>query len=243
MDNTDSRPFINNNNLPTEDNQVTITPYSEEKPSIQNLNAPNPLSNPQRLNKPPYNTNNQQNTYHNSSDFQNNNTYPFDQNMSNKGFRNNPYVVVPQNNEGGETFPQQKEPVIYEPSKCMKMMLLVISIIFFIFLIVEISVLCSYGFYGNVFYIIDDLFNLTCAILFLISYISTLSTNLEKKCRINPRVRTIITVIVWFVGSFIRLTGTLIVIPTKIHWTFYGIKTGIAFFAIPISFYNRSQVS
>ena len=108
----------------------------------------------------------------------------------------------------------------------------------FTFLITEILFLNSRGIYTeNIFIIVDEVGILVVAILFLISFIFACN----NKHGINPIVRTVITVIVWFVGFGIRGMGNAIIHNFDYMFTnfiFLGIRTFILFFSIAVSVSN-----
>ena len=124
--------------------------------------------------------------------------------------------------------------------KCTKYMLLVMSILMFIFLISEYFILSSIDLaFKNALIIIDDVGILIIAIIFLVSFI--LSINDLK--RINPTARTILTIFVWFVGTAIRGIGN-----TKINnfdnietlFTLLVVRGVLLFISIAVSAMNIS---
>jgi len=101
------------------------------------------------------------------------------------------------------------------------------SIIQFLFVIIEIIVLSSKGWMGIVCIHIDEVIVLGVSILFFLSYF--------EKFNINPVIRTIVVVIAWFIGTVLRSFsfsserfGPL--------FALMGVRTFILFFSIPISF-------
>ena len=127
-----------------------------------------------------------------------------------------------------------------QSGKCLKYMLLVMSILMFIFLISEYFILLSMDLaFKNVFIIIDDVGILIIAIIFLVSFI--LSINGFK--RINQIARTILTIFVWFFGAAIRGIGN-----TKINnfdnietlFNLLGIRVFLLFISIAVSALNKS---
>ena len=120
--------------------------------------------------------------------------------------QNSPYysVTVDYPNKGIVTNPQPINPVV---SKCLNVMLLIMSMLMFTFLICEFIILSSIGeAFKNVFIIADKIGILIVAILFLVSFILFI---MKKNIIIVSIARTIITVCVWFVGFAIRNIGTL----------------------------------
>ena len=130
--------------------------------------------------------------------------------------------------------------VLNGPNTCCKNMLLVMSIIIFIFLIIEISVLNSLGIYTeNAFVIVDEVGILVVALLFLISF----SFSRRGIQGINPIVRTIVTIVVWIFGFALRGMGNMMVEDSNnigIFFMFLGIRAFLLFFAIPVTFVNGS---
>ena len=128
-----------------------------------------------------------------------------------------------------------------QPGKCLKSMLLVMSILMFIFLISEYFILSSINMaFNNIFIIIDDLGIFIIAIIFLISFILSIK-NLNG---INSIVRSIMTVLVWFVGFAIKGIGNMMSSDFDNGGTLFallGIRAFIMFFAIPVSFLNNSK--
>ena len=128
-----------------------------------------------------------------------------------------------------------------QPGKCLKSMLLVMSILMFIFLISEYFILSSINMaFKNIFIIIDDLGIFIIAIIFLISFILSIK-NLNG---INSIVRSIMTVLVWFIGFAIRGIGNMMSSDFDNGGTLFallGIRAFIMFFAIPVSFLNNSK--
>ena len=127
-----------------------------------------------------------------------------------------------------------------QPGNCLKSLLLVMSILMFIFLISEYFILSSINMaFKNIFIIIDDLGIFIIAIIFLISFILSIK-NLNG---INSIVRSIMTVLVWFVGFVIRGIGNMSSDFDNGGTLFalMGIRAFIMFFAIPVSFLNNSK--
>ena len=126
-----------------------------------------------------------------------------------------------------------------QSGKCLKYMLLVMSILMFIFLISEYFILSSIDLaFKNVFIIIDDVGILIIAILFLVSFIYSIY-GLKG---INSIVRSIMTVFVWFVGFAIRGIGNMSSDFDNGGTLFalLGIRAFLLFVSIPISFLNNS---
>ena len=184
MDNKSSDNFINNN---VNYGQDTPTPNQYESKNInpeipdnninpnQNYDAPNPMNSqnvprypynapPQGLYNPNYPTNYPPNSYPSYPNTPQ--AYPYNPNLAVNQYPYNANVgmnVVPS--------PLVSPLVLNGPNTCCKNMLLVMSIIIFVFLITEISVLNSLGIYSeNAFVIVDEVGILIVALLFLISF-------------------------------------------------------------------------
>lgn len=243
MNNNYTDNFINYNpnytgNKPTENPYPVENINAVETPennfnSNSNYNAPVPVMNPQNSNQylfnaPPqgyYAPNFIPNSYP-SSPYPPQG-YPYNQNAVNQIQSNNELTV---------------NPLIYQrPNGCIKNMLLVMSIIMFLFLIAEITIFNSLGIYfDNVFVIVDEIGILVCAILFLISFIT------KERNVINPIMRSVITGIVWFVGFGLRGFGNIMSDNTfnegGIKFGFLGLRSFILFFSIPVSTINGAIV-
>ena len=241
MDNNNSDNFINQQDKPTTnpDQAESINNVEIQENGINsdlNYNAPNPVINPENTPKYPYNAPPQ--GYYNP--YPPPNPYPYYPNAP-QAYPYNPNVI-------GNQFPYNNNTVgvnvvpnplaSYRPNNCIKSMLLVMSILMFIFLISEILYFNSLGIYTeNIFIIVDEIGILVVAILFLISFIFSYN----NKDGINPIVRTAITVIVWFVGFAIRGMGNTMdhnFDYAYINFIFLRIRTFILFFSIPISTIN-----
>ena len=184
MDNKSSDNFINNNvnygqDKPTP-NQYESKNINPEIPDNninpnQNYDAPNPMNSqnvprypynapPQGLYNPNYPTNYPPNSYPSYPNTPQ--AYPYNPNLAVNQYPYNANVgmnVVPS--------PLVSPLVLNGPNTCCKNMLLVMSIIIFVFLITEISVLNSLGIYSeNAFVIVDEVGILIVALLFLISF-------------------------------------------------------------------------
>ena len=175
----------------------------------------------------PQGYNNQQNYIPqnpNNPDFQPQNT-PYN---SNQPYPTNPAQPYPTN--PAQPYPTNPaQPNITTPASpvCSKILLIVMSIIQFLFVIIEIIVLSSKGWMGIVCIHIDEVIVLGVSILFFLSYF--------EKFNINPVIRTIVVVIAWFIGTVLRSFsfsserfGPL--------FALMGVRTFILFFSIPISF-------
>ena len=142
-------------------------------------------------------------------------------------------------NQDMETFYRNR---LKRSEKCLKYMLLVMSILMFIFLISEYFILSSKDLaFKNIYIIIDDAGILIIAIIFLVSFI--LSINGLKE--INPIARTIITSFVWFVGCVIRGIGNSMLNTFDNAVTLFVllvIRSFLLFFCVPVSFNNNPQI-
>lgn len=258
MDNNSKDNFINynksnaENNLtsnpcPVENVNAVETQENRFNPDL-NYNAPVPAMNTQNSNQYPYNATPQE--YYNPN--QNPNSYPSSpyppQVYPYYPPQSNPYnppQAYPYNPNVVNQFPYNNEIIdnpltSSRPNMCIRSMLLVMSILMFLFLIAEISVFNSLGiYYDNVFVIIDEIGILVCAILFLISFIFSCN----NKVGINPIVRTVITVVVWFLGAALRGMGgsmsDTVFNEMQTKFMFLGLRSFLLFFCIPVSAFNR----
>ena len=107
----------------------------------------------------------------------------------------------------------------------------------FTFLICEIIALSSIDeAFKNGFVIADEIGILICAILFLISFILSF---VKKYFTVLGITRTVITVVVWFVGFAIRGIGTMGDFDHgQTYFILLGIRGFLLFMCIPVSFIN-----
>ena len=209
-------------------------PYNQNMPPISNPynpNIPSQSNYPYNPNIPP-----QDNYPYNPNIGPN--SYPYNRNIRRRhGF---PYYSVTStsfpNNAEIESL-QQNNPSIY---KCLIVMLLIMSILMLTFLIYEIIELSSIGkAFKNGFIIADEIGILTCAILFLISFILSIR---KKNIKALGITRTVITAVVWFAGFPMRGIGAM---DNSRHnngkFTSLLMFRGILLFiSIPISFLNNA---
>ena len=120
-------------------------------------------------------------------------------------------------------------------------MLLIMSILMFIFLICEIIVFSSIGeTFKNGFFAADNIGILIVAILFIVSFILS---SMEKNIVAFSIARTIITIFAWFVGFGLRSFGIGGMDHDKEFIPFLVIRLLLLFIAIPFSFMNYKNSS
>ena len=212
MNNNSSNNFPSDNNLITQYNH-----FDTNQINIINsdLNAPNPVSNPQIINPTEtfsYNNNINSNEFFHKPNIQTQ-VNDIDTNITPK---KDPYDQI---NSQTQEFPYYNitsEPLINnrenignnlsqnrKKRKCL-IMVLIMPILMFIFLFCENRILSQMGDdYYNDFIIGDEIAILICAIIFLITFIFN---NRIKNCIVN--LRTSITSLVWFIGLIIRMLGS-----------------------------------
>ena len=241
MDNNSSDNFINQQDKSTTNpNQVeSINNVEIQENGINsdlNYNATNPVIKTE--NTPKYCYNAPPQGYYNP--YLPPNHYPYYPNAP-QAYPYNPNVIgnqFPYNNNTVGVNAVPNPLVSYRLNNFIKGMLLVMSILMFIFLISEILYFNLLGKYTeNIFIIVDEVGILVVAILFLISFIF----NCNNKDGINPIVRTVITCIVCFVGIVIRAIGNVMVSNFDYFFNsfiFNLIRTFILFSSIPISVMN-----
>ena len=175
--------------------------------------------------------------------------YPYNPNIGPNSYPYNPNIPPPQGfpyysvtsesfpNNAGIARPQQLvNPTLF---KCLIVMLLIMSILMFTFLICEIIVLSSIGeAFKNGFVIADEIGILTCAILFLISFILSIR---KKNITVLGITRTVITVAVWFVGFAIRGIGSMDNFDHDgTYFALMAIRGFLMFMCIPVSSMNMT---
>ena len=256
MDNNTSDKLSPNYNIvEQQQNQFTLGASSVEKPKYEvsqqndsnpDFNAPNPILNTQANNQAqpyPYNPNiPPQGNYPYNPNLPPN-AYPYYPNMPPNAYPYNPNIPFPQNspyysytveypNKGIISNPQATGLL---PTKCVNAMLLIMSILMFIFLICEIIILSSIGeAFKNGFIIADEIGILIVAILFLISFILSVR---EKNNAAFSIARTIITIFVWFVGFPMRTIGNG-GMDVEVFMPFLMIRSFLLLMAIIFSFMN-----
>ena len=204
-----------------------ITPYynndqtsvSIENEFYSNSNAPLPAQFPQ--NNTPQENNNlvfQLQSY----PYETEKPYPYNQDQS------QPYKYTQPN-----TYQQNSS---CSPS-IRKFFLLLMSILQFLFVVVEIIILIVNKWIGIIIIHIDEGAILFISILFFLSYFD--------KCKINLISRNILTGIVWFAGFGMRGMANMFIkdmnkIP--ILFTLMTIRTFILFFSIPVSNSNSEPL-
>ena len=202
----------------------SFTPnYSNEsipKPIENEINsdssAPTPAQNAQNYTPQEYNN-------------QNNQTQIYSNNP------NEPYSYCtnrPQDypNNSNQPYPLQKNQVLISSSnRTLKLTFLIISIIQFLFIVVEIIVLIVNKWIDIIFIYIDEAAILFVSILYFLSYFD--------KCKINPKLRTALTGVVMFIGFGLR--GIAMSINNELIFiALMMVRTFILFFSIPISYSN-----
>lgn len=193
-------------------NSIEMMPKSSEDEAYSSSNTTTPQNYiPQGYNNP---------------DFQQN---YIPQNPNNPDFQ--PQDTPYNSNQPYPTNPTQ--PNITTPSSptCPKIVILVMSSIQFLFVIIEIIVLSAKGWMGIVCIHIDEVLVLGVSILFFLSYF--------EKFNINPAIKTIVVVLVWFIGTGLRVFSF-----SSDHFgplfALMGVRTLILFASIPISVLTAS---
>ena len=287
MENNKSDEFIYNSNVTQGQFETSLS--SDEKPGLtQNkdineaINVPQPISYP--LNTPPQNYN---------PDFTQGYQQPYNPNIPPQGYQQpyNPNIppqgyqqpynpnIPPQgyqqpyNIDQGYPYNQttiiqhQQYPYRSTPAICGKTTLLVMAILQFLIIITDIILLAKvdYG-SGTPFIIVDDVGILAVSVLFFLSFLFNIPNKDEK---INGLIRSLVTVLVWFIGFALR--GISIGVATfdddpfddkNNHWSWdkedkkdddeinstpyiivMVIRGLVLFFSIPVSFMNTKRVS
>ena len=175
--------------------------------------------------------------------------YPYNPNIGPNSYPYNPNIPPPHGfpyySVSAESFPNNAGIVrpqhLVNPSvfKCLIAMLLIMSILMFTFLICEIIALSSIGeAFKNGFIIADEIGILTCAILFLISFILSIR---KKNITVLGITRSVITVLVWFVGFAIRGIGTMGDFDNgDTYFALLAIRGFLLFMCIPVSVMNMT---
>ena len=199
-------------------------------PNYSNESIPKPIENENNLDSSaPIPAQNAQNYTPQEYNNQNNQTQIYSNNP------NEPYSYCtnrPQDypNNSNQPYPLQKNQVLISSSnRTLKLTFLIISIIQFLFIVVEIIVLIVNKWIDIIFIYIDEAAILFVSILYFLSYFD--------KCKINPKLRTVLTGVVMFIGFGLRgiamaINNELIFIALMMARTF------ILFFSIPISYSN-----
>ena len=186
---------------------IDFSPDNQLPPPInQNYNAPNPITNSQNIYPPPQVYPPYQN-FQNNGYIQNNPTQDYTYNPNPIISSSQPYVspvsVPPPTNQYFSYGNEVQQPLvqnIYKPKTCSLYMLLVMSIILFVFIIVDISVLSVIDELGNAGYIVDEIGIFICAILLLLSFICYFANRLK----INFIFRSTILILVLTIGFMVR---------------------------------------
>ena len=261
MENNKSDEFIYNNNVTQGQFETSLS--SDEKPGLtQNkdineaINVPQPISYP--LNTPPQNYN---------PDFPQGYQQPYNPNIPPQGYQQ-PYNIDQGYPYNQTTIIQhQQYPYRSTPAICGKTTLLVMAILQFLIIITDIILLAKvdYG-SGTPFIIVDDVGILAVSVLFFLSFLFNIPNKDEK---INGLIRSLVTVLVWFIGFALR--GISIGVATfdddpfddkNNHWSWdkedkkdddeinstpyiivMVIRGLVLFFSIPVSFMNTKRVS
>ena len=261
MENNKSDEFIYNSNVTQGQFETSLS--SDEKPGLtQNkdineaINVPQPISYP--LNTPPQNYN---------PDFPQGYQQPYNPNIPPQGYQQ-PYNIDQGYPYNQTTIIQhQQYPYRSTPAICGKTTLLVMAILQFLIIITDIILLAKvdYG-SGTPFIIVDDVGILAVSVLFFLSFLFNIPNKDEK---INGLIRSLVTVLVWFIGFALR--GISIGVATfdddpfddkNNHWSWdkedkkdddeinstpyiivMVIRGLVLFFSIPVSFMNTKRVS
>ena len=169
----------------------SITPnYSNEsipKPIENEINsdssAPIPAQNAQKYTPQEYNNQNNQ-----PQVYSNNPNQPY-------SYWTNQPQDYPYNSNQPYLF-QKNQALISSSYSTLKLAFLIISIIQFLFIVIKIIVLIVNKWIGIIFIHIDEAAISVVSILYFLSY--------SDKCNINPKLRTVLTGVVMFVGFGMR---------------------------------------
>lgn len=221
-----SLPEYNNSNpIPKENNSNTPPQNYNPKITPQNYNQNIPPQN--------YNPNISAQTNYNSQNIPSN-INPYNPNLP--GIGNQLYDPKIPSQEYAYTQKEELTPNNKDQShgKCSQIHLLIISILMFMIIFIDIIlfIILHYG-KRMLFTAIDDIGILICGLLFLLSYKYFFS----NKNKINPCLRTAVTVFVWFCGVGLRGASISDCEKDKVG-LFIGvmiIRTIILFFSIPCS--------
>ena len=241
-------------NYNNESNEPITKPIENEFDSNSKA-PPIPVQNPDDC--PPQESNNQNfqpqaNPYYPNIPYlynpNNHQAYPFYPNQPYNP--NNPQVYPYYPNQPYPYNPNQPQPYYFNPPNpsqqnkknnwspnSIKRALLILSIIQFSFVVVEIIVLIIINYIGLIFVHIDEAGILVVSILFFLGYLD--------KCKINLKLRTIITGVVWFVGFGLRAVGNMLADHEDNNWfiliPFMIVRTFLLLFSIGISSMNSQQ--
>ena len=129
-----------------------------------------------------------------------------------------------------QPYPLQKnQALISSSNSTLRLTFLIISIIQFLFVVIEIIVLIVNKWIGIIFIHIDEAAILVVSILYFLSFLD--------KCNINPKLRSVLTGLVMFVGFGMR--GIAMVINNGLIFiALMIVRTFILFLSIPISCLN-----
>ena len=248
-------------NLVTPNYNNEQIPKPIENDYNSNSNAPIPVQNPQYYPPPPgFDNPNAQPQYTPPPGFDNSNlqpqAYPYNPNQPypypnrpgaypynpNQPYPYNPNQPYPYN--PNQPYPYNtNQPYNYPPNpyqqnqfltcshKAKRIAFLVMSIIQFLFVVIEIIVLITNGWMGIILIHIDEAAILVVSTLFFLSFLD--------KCEINNTLRTVLTGAVWFIGFGMRGMADMFIndmrntLPTL--FALMGIRTFILFFSIPVS--------
>ena len=135
--------------------------------------------------------------------------------------------------------PQQNKKFSCSP-RAIKLAFLIMSIMQFLFFVVEIAILIVNGWMGIILIHIDEVGILVVSTLFFFSYLD--------KCEINKLLRTILTGVICFVGFIIRGMANMFIDTTNIAFIliFFAlmiIRTFILFFSILISNFKSMSLN
>ena len=196
-------------------------------------NAPIPAQNSQNCTPQEYNNKNFQ-----SQPYFNNPNQPYSNcTIQAQVYSNNPSQPYSYCTNQPQDYPynrnQQNKVFISSSNSTLKLTFLIISIILFLFVVIEIIVLIVNKWIGIILIHIDEAAILIVSILFFLSYFN--------KCKINPKIRTYFTGVILFVGFVMR--GIAMAIKSGIIFiALMMARTFILILSIPISCLNSGIV-
>jgi len=219
-------------NLVTPNYNNEQVPKPIENDYNSNSNAPIPVQNPQYYPPPPGfdNPNVQPQAY----PYNPNQPYPYPNSPGAYPYNPNqpyPYNINQPQPYNYPPYPYHQNQVSTCSPKAMRIAFLVMSIIQFLFVVIEIIVLITNGWMGIILIHIDEGAILVVSTLFFLSFLD--------KCEINNILRTVLTGAVWFIGFGMRGMANMFIndmrntMPTL--FALMGVRTFILFFSIPVS--------
>ena len=213
---------------PNYNNEQIPKPIENEFNS--NSNAPLPAQTPQNCPPPGFdNPNFQQQAYpyYPNQPYSNPNQpqpYPYNPNQP------YPYNMNQPQPYNYQPYPYQQNQISSCSPKARRIAFLVMSIIQFLFVVVEITILTLNGWMGIILIHIDEGAILVISILFFLSFLN--------KCEINNKLRSILTGVVWFVGFGMRGMANMFIEKMNnifILFSLMTVRTFILFFSIPVA--------